>query len=453
SNDESRGSASTSSLNLVVVTWFFILLPHCKVIDVTRMSGLSTASSSDIKLGSENLVSFPSSNVISNDGRGYDNRDNVDSIGLGRDSRNRERYGAIDVSNNLNSNEAPPASRNIEVGCTSLADDQQPFPPCSKTSSTDNSALEKLTLCQSQASDFQLQAVDTNNGRQLYLVLPSSASNVTYDPDVKRVQSTSYCSSSMNKTQSNVYVPNTPSNVSQGPPNKKVKTTFGHLILNDNRKIGLIAHDSGNGANVVTGVRANLSDLRVSRQIDLNEEETSIQPREIKRRIIEKKRRDNINMLISRLARLLPLSSEESSKNLASKGFILSKTVEYIYELQEVNTHLLKTAAANAQAPNRAQDQMREDEISRLRDIVEQLTKENKLLRQKIAENNNLKSGNGSSTTYPKIIVRTEPSQDEKTFVQDPAIILKDSDAQSSHSLNKGPQLENFCDSHSSLDT
>ena len=149
-----------------------------------------------------------------------------------------------------------------------------------------------------------------------------------------------------------------------------------------------------NGNEVVTTDSTRSVAPRVKLQIDNPQTIlTNIKKRDERRRVthneVERRRRDKINNWISKLGKLLPECEQNTTGDaevktnfeLQSKGGILARACEYITELRDVQETLSQSLDENAQLL---------EEAKTLRQVVNQLRKENSELKAQIS----------NSTTY-----------------------------------------------------
>ncbi|KZC05260.1 PREDICTED: upstream stimulatory factor 1-like [Dufourea novaeangliae] len=149
-----------------------------------------------------------------------------------------------------------------------------------------------------------------------------------------------------------------------------------------------------NSNEVVTTESARTVTPRVKLQIDNPQNIlTTIKKRDERRRVthneVERRRRDKINNWISKLGKLLPDYEQtttgegdvKTNFELQSKGGILERACEYITELQDVQENFSQSLDENAQLL---------EEAKTLRQVVNQLKKENSELKAQISK----------STTY-----------------------------------------------------
>ncbi|XP_020721731.1 upstream stimulatory factor 1-like [Bombus affinis] len=149
-----------------------------------------------------------------------------------------------------------------------------------------------------------------------------------------------------------------------------------------------------NSNEVVTSETTKTVAPRVKLQIDNPQNIlTTIKKRDERRRVthneVERRRRDKINNWISKLGKLLPECEQSSTGDgdvktnfeLQSKGGILARACQYITELRDVQESFSQSLDENAQLL---------EEARTLRQVVNQLRKENSELKAQIAK----------STTY-----------------------------------------------------
>ncbi|XP_034186609.1 upstream stimulatory factor 1 isoform X2 [Osmia lignaria lignaria] len=141
-----------------------------------------------------------------------------------------------------------------------------------------------------------------------------------------------------------------------------------------------------NGNEVVTTDSTRSVAPRVKLQIDNPQTIlTNIKKRDERRRVthneVERRRRDKINNWISKLGKLLPECEQSTTGDAESKGGILARACEYITELRDVQETLSQSLDENAQLL---------EEAKTLRQVVNQLRKENSELKAQIS----------NSTTY-----------------------------------------------------
>uniref|UniRef100_A0A914WJV7 BHLH domain-containing protein n=1 Tax=Plectus sambesii TaxID=2011161 RepID=A0A914WJV7_9BILA len=103
----------------------------------------------------------------------------------------------------------------------------------------------------------------------------------------------------------------------------------------------------------------------------------------VKRRVshneVEKRRRDKINQWINRLARLLPDGDiDETSRQMQSKGGILSKTVDFITQLKETNAELV---GLTDNLTEKCRSLEEDGDVGQIRDELERVREENRQLR------------------------------------------------------------------------
>lgn len=147
-----------------------------------------------------------------------------------------------------------------------------------------------------------------------------------------------------------------------------------------------------NGTEVIASETTRTVAPRVAKlQIETSQNIISgIKKRDERRRVthneVERRRRDKINNWISKLGKLLPNSEQPGNAEgdartnfeSQSKGGILARACEYITELREVQENLSQSLDENAQLL---------EEAKTLRQVVNQLRKENSELKAQISEN------------------------------------------------------------------
>ncbi|XP_076248502.1 upstream stimulatory factor 1 [Calliopsis andreniformis] len=144
-----------------------------------------------------------------------------------------------------------------------------------------------------------------------------------------------------------------------------------------------------NSNEVVTSESARTVAPRVKLQIDNPQNIlTTIKKRDERRRVthneVERRRRDKINNWISKLGKLLPDCEQSATGDgdvktnfeLQSKGGILARACEYIAELRDVQESFSQSLDENAQLS---------EEAKNLRQVVNQLRKENSELKAQIS--------------------------------------------------------------------
>ncbi|CAK9831628.1 Upstream stimulatory factor 1 [Anthophora retusa] len=145
-----------------------------------------------------------------------------------------------------------------------------------------------------------------------------------------------------------------------------------------------------NGSEVVTSESARTVAPRVKLQIDNPQNIlTNIKKRDERRRVthneVERRRRDKINNWISKLGKLLPECEQSTTGDgdvktnfeLQSKGGILARACQYITELRDVQENFSQSLDENAQLL---------EEAKTLRQVVNQLRKENSELKAQISK-------------------------------------------------------------------
>ncbi|KAK9303465.1 hypothetical protein QLX08_004867 [Tetragonisca angustula] len=145
-----------------------------------------------------------------------------------------------------------------------------------------------------------------------------------------------------------------------------------------------------NGNEVVTSETTRTVAPRVKLQIDNPQNIlTTIKKRDERRRVthneVERRRRDKINNWISKLGKLLPECEQNATGDgdlktnfeLQSKGGILARACQYITELRDVQENFQQSLDENAQLL---------EEARTLRQVVNQLRKENSELKDQIAK-------------------------------------------------------------------
>ncbi|XP_031841388.1 upstream stimulatory factor 1 isoform X2 [Nomia melanderi] len=138
-----------------------------------------------------------------------------------------------------------------------------------------------------------------------------------------------------------------------------------------------------NGNEVVATESARTVTPRVKLQLDNPQNIlTTIKKRDERRRVthneVERRRRDKINNWIAKLGKLLPDYEQSSTGDGDSKGGILERACEYITELRDVQETLSQSLDENAQLL---------EEAKTLRQVVNQLRKENSELKVQISKN------------------------------------------------------------------
>ncbi|CAL7951902.1 unnamed protein product [Xylocopa violacea] len=146
-----------------------------------------------------------------------------------------------------------------------------------------------------------------------------------------------------------------------------------------------------NGSDVIATESARTVTPRVKLQIENPQNIlTNIKKRDERRRVthneVERRRRDKINNWISKLGKLLPECEQSTSSEgdvktnfeLQSKGGILARACQYITELRDVQENLSQSLDENAQLI---------EEAKTLRQVVNQLRKENSELKAQLSKN------------------------------------------------------------------
>lgn len=145
-----------------------------------------------------------------------------------------------------------------------------------------------------------------------------------------------------------------------------------------------------NGNEVVSSESTRTVAPRVKLQIDNPQNIlTNIKKRDERRRVthneVERRRRDKINNWISKLGKLLPECEQSTTADgdvktnfeLQSKGGILARACQYITELREIQENFAQSLDENAQLS---------EEAKTLRQVVNQLRKENSELKAQISK-------------------------------------------------------------------